>query len=461
MLLMNDERDLAIAEVHEATSIYTTASVVDDLLKHVGWPNGRARLVDPSAGDGAFLVGALEMLKPEPGDFVAVGRVKGYELYCGAVAQARRRVAATLEGMGWSADDAALAADAMVEERDFLTSPEVLAESFDVISGNPPFLRLARVPDYFKKLYGQHVARYAMGDLLHAFLDRCSCVLKPGGSICLVTSDRWLFSATASQLREQIGSKVSLGHVQRLSVETSFYRPKVRRAGSLPRVHPVAVVLHGVGVGGSPITDAPISPDGALGDVWDGPRLGEVATLRLAPWLGPHGIFTIDISAAAAFSGSTGIELVPVVDTDDAHPRTNVLSPPTRLAIRTQRGVEPTGAVSEHLLAGRERMPARGRRGPYWVPPESLGPDSDEETLMIPRIARSVRLIELPPGVAACNHNITLVRKGEAVSLEDIRKSLESPRTQAWIEANAPRLENGFYSITTTLLRRLPFWGEV
>jgi len=65
MLLMNDERDLAIAEVHEATSIYTTASVVDDLLKHVGWPNGRARLVDPSAGDGAFLVGALEMLKPD------------------------------------------------------------------------------------------------------------------------------------------------------------------------------------------------------------------------------------------------------------------------------------------------------------------------------------------------------------------------------------------------------------
>lgn len=449
------ERAAAIDAVHQATAIYTTMSVVEGILDRLDWPGCGGRLLDPSAGDGAFLTAAIRRVSPEPGDIDALSRVHGYEFHPEAVADARARVSRTLVDLGWQWRAATDAAVTVVERRDFLT--EGGHDSYARIAANPPYLRFARLPDYFKALYPTVVAKYAIGDLLHAFIDRCCEILDENGSIGLISSDRWLGNESAKELRRQVGLRVSLAHIERLDVTTSFYRPKVRRAGSLPRIHPVAVVLRrGTGADLHPVTDAPISPEGTCIDAWDGPTLADMAQIRLAPWLGPHGIFTVDLAKARQLGAAA--DLVPVVDTDDVNPTTNELGAPTRMAIRTRRDVEPTGAVARHLLAMNERMPARGRRGPYWMPPEKLHGALDEPALMVPRIAQRIRVIDLPAGVSPINHNLTVFRRQEGgPSLDEIRAVLTSPTADAWLHQHAQRLENGYLSITTSLLRRLPF----
>lgn len=449
-----DPKESAIDAVHQATAIYTTLSVVDGVLDRLNWPQSGGRLLDPSAGDGAFLVVAIRRLAPAPGDRETLSRVTGYEFHGGAVGEARLRVAAELRMLGWNASDAGAAAMSVVVQRDFIL--EGADGVFTCLAGNPPYLRYARLPDYFKHHYSAVVAKYALGDLLHAFLDQASKVLSANGAIGLVTSDRWLFNQSAAELRSQIGRHVGIEHLERLDVTTSFYRPKLWKVGSLPRVHPVAVIMRPNGIAASPITSSPISPDGFAADAWTGPTLADKATVRLAPWLGPHGIFTIDAPLAATLGSEA--DLVPVVDTDDFNPRTNQLAAPSRFAIRTQRETEPCALVAKHLQSTCHQMPKRGQRGPYWTPPEKLPTDTGEPSLMVPRIARRIRVIDLPAGVTPINHNLSVIRAGaDGPSLDEVRAVLESDEAHDWLMRNAPRLENGYFSITTTLLRRLPY----
>jgi type I restriction-modification system DNA methylase subunit len=232
-------RRAAIDDLHARTAIYTASPVVDDLLRRLGWPNGNARLVDPSCGDGMFLARALSaLLAARPAGFDPRGQVEGWEIHPVACLEARSRVAAVLASHGWSRARAATLANDILHNRDFLTEGPHTPK-WDIVAGRPPYLRAANVTDLLRNEYSRHVPDYAKGDLLHSFLDRCSRTVLPAGRIGLVTSDRWLFNHGASRLREKLGQRLSLAHAERLSAETPFYRPKQRRAGSPPRVHPV------------------------------------------------------------------------------------------------------------------------------------------------------------------------------------------------------------------------------
>ena len=79
----------------------------------------------------------------------------------------------------------------------------------------------------------------------------------------------------------------------------------------------------------------------------------------------------------------------------------------------------------------------------------------DKPSLLIPRIARRIRAIPIPARVLPINHNLSVVNTTDR-SLDDLKTLLTSEASHAWLQRNAPRLENGYYSITTTLLRRLP-----
>lgn len=78
-----------------------------------------------------------------------------------------------------------------------------------------------------------------------------------------------------------------------------------------------------------------------------------------------------------------------------------------------------------------------------------------KEVLMIPRIALGLRPLRLPDGVLPINHNLTIIGAGSE-SLERIEAALRSDFAQRLIEQRAPRLENGYFSITTRFLRDLP-----
>jgi len=182
-----------------------------------------------------------------------------------------------------------------------------------------------------------------------------------------------------------------------------------------------------------------------------GITLGEIAKVTLAPWLGTNGIFVVDEATAA---GLPAKHLVPAIDTDDI--RDGQLQTPTRYAIRTTPDCLPPPAIMAHLEANLHRMAKRGLRKTPWLPPESWHKRNlNEPILLVPRIARSLRPVRVPAGILPVNHNLSIVA-GDRVTLDEIEELLSSKEAHEWMQAHAARLESGFFSLSTTLLRQIP-----
>lgn len=448
----------AVERLHNATAFYTAEPVVDQLLSMVKWPHGDRRLVDTSCGDGAFLGAALTRLLAHDRnvtDARIAHLISGWEIHHRAAVEARRRLAQILVLHGRSDAQAASIAASIVVHGDFLLQGP-RNPAWHVILGNPPFLRYTHLPAILRIEYERELPGHSQVDMLHSFLDRCSLTLHAGGEIALVTSDRWLFAQCAVDLRAAIGRRLGLHHIERLDCRSAFYRPKDRRAGQPPRIHPVAVVLREAEACSIPITGAPIYPEANDAEYAGLPTLGSLAKVSLAPWLGKHGLFVVDQAAAQAADIPAEL-LVPAVDTDNM--KHGVLSPPTKYAIRTFRNVEPPAAVLAHLDANMHLLArSKMRKTQRWLPPESFERvDLSKPCLVVPRIANTLRPVRVPAGVLPVDHGISIVSAGDQ-SLDLLEAALLRPEAEAWVRARAPRLEGNYYSLTTTLLRELPLF---
>lgn len=446
----------AIEKLHNATSFYTSEPIVDQLLGMVNWPSGDRRLVDSSCGDGAFLAAALDRLllaEPDADDERIAHLVQGWEIHYFAAAEARSRLASILMAAGRGAARANAVAARMVTCGDFLLQGPC-EPTWDCVAGNPPFLRYAHLPAILRTAYVAELPDYSQGDMLHSFIDRCTRSLRPGGEIALVTSDRWLFADCAAGLREVIGRRMGIEHLQRLDCASAFYRPKSRRAGKPPRIHPVAIVLREAKHSRMRLTREAIYPEADDAAYAGRTPLAEVASIRLAPWLGKHGLFVVTKPQADA-AGIPRWMLTPVVDTDNL--KRGVLSSSTKYAIRTFRNITPPQFVLDHLDANMHLLAkSKRRKTQRWLPPESFEKLSlDQPSLLIPRIANRLRPVRVPAGILPIDHGISIVTAGEA-SLDQLEAALSRPEAEAWVRARAPRLEGDYFSLTTTLLRKLP-----
>lgn len=454
-----DPRTAAIDALHAATAIYTAEPVVDDLLSRMDWPRGDRRLIDPSCGDGMFLSRALQKLldaRPAITDAELQGLIEGWEIHADTAADARQRVAALLSDYGRAPTRAARIAAEMVKNRDFLTEGPN-EPTWHAIAGNPPYLRFVNVPELLRAEYRAALPAHACADLLHSFLDRCTAALHSDGEIALVTADRWLFNVGAASLRAAIGRQLSIHHLQRLDASTAFYRPKNRRAGTPPRIHPVAVVLRQPDAADAiRLTRSPVYPDRPKATAaTTGRTLGDVAEIRLAPWLGTPGIFVVDARTAAGFPPDC---LVPAIDTKDIVG--GQLRTPIRYVLRTNPDEEPPAPIAAHLQATIHLMAPRGRRKQYWMPPESWHRmDLSKPSLIVPRIAKKLKPVRVPAGMLPVNHNLSIVSAG-VEDLDVIEAMLSSPEAEEWGRDHAPRLDGGFYSLTTKLLEKLPVGDE-
>jgi hypothetical protein len=448
------ERDVAIDQLHASTAIYTKSNVIDPLLERVGWPNPGLSLFDPACGDGSFLVRALRAVNLPVDDLGASARIRGWEIHPQAVDEARRNVANQLMESGWSRNAAIRAAHQMVIQEDFLM-PSLPLESFQIIAGNPPYLRFGNLPEYFKSFYGDCLPPHAKGDLLHAFLDRCCSILPADGAIAFITADRWLFNCGAAALRESLGRNLGIDYVSRIDPSSSFYRPKDRRRGELPRVHPVEVILRNKTHSRQALGKGPVCPDGDVPVSISGKTLEDVCTISIGPWLGPFGLFVVDETTAKSLPSRY---LIPCVDTDDLLYDVGGIKRPTKFAIATDPDKCPEEAVAAHLRQNMWRMPDRGIRndGRFWIPPEKLlSKYLDQTRLVIPRIARELKTVVVPAGVLPINHNLSVCTLGNN-DLTTVREMITCARSQEWFQKTSDRLENGYFSVKTRTLRRLP-----
>ena len=79
-----------------------------------------------------------------------------------------------------------------------------IKDGFDVVIGNPPYVQLQKMKEVSSKLYKPlNYATYeSTGDLYALFYERGFDLLREGGTLCYITSNKWMRAAYGASLRD-------------------------------------------------------------------------------------------------------------------------------------------------------------------------------------------------------------------------------------------------------------------
>lgn len=210
---------ISTAGVEGRGAIFTRREVVEFILDLVGYtadqPLHRRRLLEPSFGDGDFLLVAVERLlasrrgrgRTRAADLRDC--VRAVELHRDTFADTRGRVLELLRREGMSTPDARETADAWLVRGDFLLAG--LPSGFDCVVGNPPYVRQELVPD---ALLSEYRARYRTifdrADMYIPFIERSLDLLGEGGALGFICADRWMKNRYGGPLRAMVAARYHL-----------------------------------------------------------------------------------------------------------------------------------------------------------------------------------------------------------------------------------------------------------
>lgn len=197
-------------------AVFTRPEVVNAILDLCGYRSDRPlhqmRLLEPSFGAGDFLLCAADRLWAafinEGGSAESAlaklrGAITGVELHAATFDLTARKLQTQLVGHGMNADDAAALCKSWLIRDDFLLSR--IEGSFDVVVGNPPYVRQERIPAALLNEYRRRFRTlYDRADLYVPFFERALDLLAVGGVLGYICANRWLKNRYGGPLREKI-----------------------------------------------------------------------------------------------------------------------------------------------------------------------------------------------------------------------------------------------------------------
>jgi adenine-specific DNA-methyltransferase len=163
------------------------------------------RLLEPSCGQGAFLVQAVQRLLDSAAQrgtpAVALGRaIAAYDVDPAQVKRARSAVTAALIERGVARAVATKLAARWIQCADFLLTP--LEAEFDCIVGNPPYVRVEQIAPALQAEYRRRYASiFDRADLYVAFIERGLQLLSSRGMLSFICADRWIRNRYGAPLR--------------------------------------------------------------------------------------------------------------------------------------------------------------------------------------------------------------------------------------------------------------------
>jgi hypothetical protein len=184
-----------------------------------------ARAVEPSAGEGAFLLPMVARLlascRAQHRPWLdCLDSLRGYDVDATALRQCRRKLHQLLQEAGVSDTDAEVLLTAWLVEADYLLlvgrttaaaprAPQLFDEpapaGVDFVLGNPPYVRVESIPSprihstgsFFSTMRGR-------ADLYVGFYEAALRQLRPGGVCAFICADRWMVNQYGETLRRYI-----------------------------------------------------------------------------------------------------------------------------------------------------------------------------------------------------------------------------------------------------------------
>jgi len=210
-------------------AVFTRSEVVEFILDLAGYsidqPLHQFRLMEPSFGEGHFLLVAVERLltvyrkhlgitmasKSGLGQIVSDLRnaIRAVELHPASMMGTRSKLSALLQKHHVRQVDAnALLAEWLIEG-DFLLAD--LPMTFTHVIGNPPYVRQELVANILLNEYrARYSTLYDRADLYVPFIEQSLSMLAPGGTLGFICSDRWMKNKYGGPLRALVATHYHL-----------------------------------------------------------------------------------------------------------------------------------------------------------------------------------------------------------------------------------------------------------
>ncbi len=209
----------------ERGAVYTRREVVDFILDLAGYttdnPLVKFRFIEPSFGEGDFLLPAVERL------LVAYNRkfsehsresveelstaIKAVEVHSESIKCTQAKLLSLLIKNGFAKRLARQLIEAWIIVGDFLLVD--LPQNFTHAVGNPPYVRQELIPD---QLMAEYKARYSTiydrADLYVPFIERCLDNLEIGGTLGFICADRWMKNKYGGPLRAMVAERYHLAY---------------------------------------------------------------------------------------------------------------------------------------------------------------------------------------------------------------------------------------------------------
>lgn len=210
---------------------FTRDKVATLCLRHVSFPKNllELRLLEPAAGQGAFLLPLLGRLveacrtQGESYDQLRLV-IRAFEIDRDVAATLRDRCAEELNELGVAEPMARDIARAWIKNEDFLEARP--RARFTHIVGNPPYIRWDAIPAPLRASYRERFSSFKQrADLYIAFIERSLELLEPGGQLAFLCPGTWTRNVYGGSIREAFTSQGHLKAIVDFSDVDSFETP--------------------------------------------------------------------------------------------------------------------------------------------------------------------------------------------------------------------------------------------
>ena len=463
------------------TPAWLVDAVVDETLGPVlarkGWRD--LRVLDPACGDGRFLLACAARLADAARD------LPRDEAYRWAVAHCVVGIERDPEAAAGAR--AALGPGADVRVAEALTEGAAALRAWDVVVGNPPWVRSVALkatdPVLWRRLRGAFAATsYKEWDLSAAFVEQALAWLAPAGQAGLVTPSRWLTAAFAAPLRARLAAAravrkiVDFGGEQLFAGATTYSAVVHLAADGADEIAVAGGTIAAARLGAAPwilATGAAATRLEALAAV--GPPLGSVARIAKGAGTNADPVFLLERRGDGWFSPALGepvtIEpaaLVPCLRGRDVGPYRSAVRRHALLPYDDRGRLVPfadlarrfPGAAAylercRQLLEARERGRFRGERFHAWGRPQNLEFHRDATPKIVVPDAAAAGRAALDTGTLVID-TAYAVRPTGGVPVGLLLALLNDGLVATWLHARGIPLRGGYFRMKTDYLASLP-----